>query len=121
MSGRKVQCLDNFIADLRELSEFTVGDGRRICFWEDKWCGIEPLGVAFHSLYTMAVSKGAFVAETWDHSEEVGGWNPRFLRDFNDWELELVCCLFFALQGKRICSEAKDILVWIAVNNEVLL
>ena len=50
-----------------------VVDGRRIRFWEDKWWGIEPLGVAFPSLYTMVVSIGAFVAETWDHSREVGG------------------------------------------------
>ena len=47
---------------LRDFSEFFVRDGRRIHFWEDKWCGLESLGVAFPSVYTMAVSKGAFVA-----------------------------------------------------------
>ena len=63
-------------AALREHGEFVVGDGRRICFWEDIWCGLEPLAVAFPTLYTMAASKGAFVAEIWDHSDEVGGGIP---------------------------------------------
>ena len=51
-----------------------------------KWCGLEPLGVAFPSLYAMTASKGAYVADCKDHEGEF--WNPRSPRDFNDWELE---------------------------------
>ena len=47
---------------LREFSEFAVGDGRKVCFLEDKWCEIEPLGVTFPSLYSLPVSKEAFLA-----------------------------------------------------------
>ena len=69
-------------AALREFSAFAVGDGRRICFWEDKWCGSEPLGVAFPSLYSMTVDKGAHVAYLCDNSREVPGrWRvgtPKF-------------------------------------------
>ena len=69
------------VADLRESSGFAEGDGRIIRFWEDKWCRTrdETLVCGFpFPLYND--SKGAIVANIWDHSREMGGWNPRFLR-----------------------------------------
>ena len=48
---------------LRDFSKFVVGDGRRIEFWEDKWCGLEPLGETFPSLYAMTSSKGPYMAD----------------------------------------------------------
>ena len=34
-----------------------VGNGRRVRFWLDKWCGNETLRDAFLSLYAIATSK----------------------------------------------------------------
>ena len=45
---------------------FCLGDGRRIRFWEDVWCGKNPLSVTFPSLYLLAKSKGAMAVEIWD-------------------------------------------------------
>ena len=87
-------------------------DRRRIWFWEDKWCGLEPLGAAFPSLYAVTDSKGATMADFWDHSLEF--WNPRFLRAFNNWKLEQICSLLSSLHGKRISAEEKDTLIWTA-------
>ena len=42
---------------------FSVGNGRRVRFWKDKWCGDEALCVSFSSLYGLAVSKVVWVAE----------------------------------------------------------
>lgn len=47
--------------------EFVVGNGRRVHFREDKWCGREPLCAAFRSLCPKASSKGVRVAVIWDH------------------------------------------------------
>ena len=66
------------------------GVGEEFAFWEDKWCGEVPLCVLYPSVYIAAASKQENVAEIWDHSDVMGGWNPRFLRSFNDWELEIV-------------------------------
>ena len=33
-------------------------------------------------------SKGAKVGEVWETTGDGGGWNMRFIRPFNDWELE---------------------------------
>ena len=38
---------------------FSLGDGRKIKFWEDSWCGSQPLCVAFPDLYSIAANKGA--------------------------------------------------------------
>ena len=45
---------------------FTVGDGRRVKFWKDIWCGNIPLCEAFPSLFAFAVSQDAWVADCWD-------------------------------------------------------
>ena len=52
---------------------FSVGNGKRIKFWKDKWCGDEPLNVSFPSLFSLSNFKDAWVAELWQHSNEGGG------------------------------------------------
>ena len=47
---------------------FSMGDGRRVRFWEDRWYGDDALSVSFPSLYAMAASKEAWVVEVWDSS-----------------------------------------------------
>ena len=51
---------------------FSVGNGKRIKFWKDKWCMVEPLNVSFPSLFALSNFKDAWVAELWRHSNE--GW-----------------------------------------------
>ena len=69
-----------------------MGNGRKVKFWRDNWCIGEALCNSFPSLYVLANSKDAWVAEIWDFYNEVGGWNPCFVRPFNDWEVDLVGC-----------------------------
>ena len=75
---------------MRANSDFLVGDGKRVRFWEDAWYGQNPLCITLPALYSIANSKGAKVAEVWDSLGEGGGWNPRFGRGFNDWELDTI-------------------------------
>ena len=50
-------------------------------FWEGKWCGTRDKSLVCGFPFPLYNdSKGAIVANIWDHSLEVGGWNPRFLR-----------------------------------------
>ena len=73
---------------LRQNCSIEVGNGRKVRFWEDVWCGEASLCSSFLSLYEVASSKGAKVAELWEVTWTGGGWNFRFERHFNDWELE---------------------------------
>ena len=47
-------------------SEFVVGDGSMVRFWEDVWCSPNPLCNTFPMLYSLADSKGAKVDEVWE-------------------------------------------------------
>ena len=67
---------------------FVLGDGRRINFWKDVWCGVEALCNRFPNLFNIATNKEAKVVEIWDSSEGDGCWSPTFVRFLNDWELE---------------------------------
>ncbi|KAJ9680532.1 hypothetical protein PVL29_019761 [Vitis rotundifolia] len=98
---------------------FSVGDGKRVRFWKDTWCGNTPLCEAFPSLFDFAVSKDARVADCWDAMGEVGGWNPRFLRPFNDWEVDEVESLLRIIQGKRLNAELEDRMVWNVTKNGI--
>ena len=62
---------------------FRVGNGRRVSFWRDRWCGDSPLCVSFPSLFALSAEKEVWVADVWDPSAE-GGWSPYFSRALND-------------------------------------
>ena len=67
---------------------FVLGDGRMINFWSDVWCGGEALSNRFRTLFNLATSKEAKVADIWEIIEGEGFWSPTFLRALNDWEIE---------------------------------
>ena len=39
--------------------------------------------------------------EMWDQNFGQGGWNLRFLKDFNDWELDMVGELALCFEGSQ--------------------
>ena len=88
---------------------FSMGDGRRVKFWKDKWCGNFALCDFFPSLYALAASKEAWLVELWDSSGEEGGWSPRFSRPFNDWEVER---LLVTIKGRRFNFNLEDRVFW---------
>ncbi|RVW96170.1 LINE-1 reverse transcriptase-like [Vitis vinifera] len=87
---------------------FSVGNGRRVKFWKDNWCGNSTLCNSFPSLYAFASYKEAWIEEMWDHSGGEGVWSPRFSRPFNDWEVER---LLVIIRGRRINPLAEDCLL----------
>ena len=91
---------------------FSLGNGRRVSFWKDIWCGEEAFCDAFPSMYALASNKEAFVADMWEHSREEGGWSPCFTRRFNDWELDEVHGFFQTIQRMRVLPRQDDILVF---------
>ena len=95
---------------------YVVGNGRRVKFWEDRWCREEPLKIAFPTLFTIATFKEAWVAEVWDNSLATGSWAPCFARAFNDWELEEVQRFLSRLQRKRL-HDLEDRVVWVGAKD----
>ena len=69
---------------------FEEGNGSRVLFWKDKWCGSMALCDAFPNLFVVVAHKDVVIKEMWSLDERGGCWNPHFLRPFNNWELEEV-------------------------------
>ena len=55
-----------------------VGNGQRVSFWRDRWCGDSPLCVSFPFLFALTIDKEAWVADIWDPLAE-GVWGVRTL------------------------------------------
>ena len=109
----------NFEAvNLKQNCIFEVREGNMIRFWEDTWCGELPLCVTFPTLYNIVGTRKATVEEVWDLSNFSGAWNPRFLRPFNDWEMEQVQNFVGLLNNKHTFPRKKDKLVWKGNKND---
>ncbi|RVW43414.1 putative ribonuclease H protein [Vitis vinifera] len=55
-----------------ERISFSVGNGRRVSFWRDRWCGDAPLCDSFPSIYALSIEKEAWVADVWDPLRVIG-------------------------------------------------
>ena len=64
--------------------------GNRVRFWQDGWCGDQPLQLVFLGLYGIATGKKASIESSLTRlgSGEKRSWDVHFIRDLNDWELD---------------------------------
>ena len=91
---------------------FMVGNGRRMRFWKDNWCGALPFCVYFPSLFALAVSKDAWVNDVWSSTNGGGSWSPDFSRPFNDWEVDEVDRFLLSLNRKSVQRDEEDRVLW---------
>ena len=54
------------------LTSFEVGNGRSVKFWTNRWRAEEPLCNFFPSLYALALSKEAWMADLGDDTRGLG-------------------------------------------------
>ena len=86
-------CWDNMVP--------IAGKGTKIRFRTNVWRTGAALSQNFPHLFAMVVRRNATVEEMWDQNFGQGGWNLRFLRDFNNWELDMVGDLLHVLRNHR--------------------
>ena len=91
-----------------ENAVFALGDGRRINFWSDVWCGGVALCNLFPILFNLASNKEGKVADIWDSGEGAGCWSPTFLRALNDWELEEMTRFLHILHDQKFRPTGED-------------
>ncbi|XP_059633971.1 uncharacterized protein LOC132276526 [Cornus florida] len=92
---------------------FSVRDGSRVRFWEDLWCGNQPLCRTFPRLFSIAVDKHATVANCYQLDNSGITWNVLFRRSFQDWELEDVSIFLDQLYWQEGLGRGYDDLTWI--------
>jgi hypothetical protein len=91
--------------------EFVVGQGTRVSFWKDKWCGDTSLMVLFPTLFICFSNREATIAEVFSglDSRGVREWNVTFVRDFNDWEVDVVVEFFQFLHSHMVPIAAPNV------------
>jgi len=81
---------DAFAAHVR----YEIGNGSKVLFWHDVWCGEIPLKTLFPELFLIARGKDAWVEENMQRQNGTILWNILFSRPVHDWEVEVVSRFF---------------------------
>lgn len=77
-------------------------------FWKDKWLGTRCLQELSPDLFVLAQDQLKSVAEMWTHL----GWDMRFRRLMNDWEIPRLVELFELLENFHGIQEGLNWLWW---------
>jgi hypothetical protein len=85
-----------------------VGEGSKIRFWHDLWCGDHPLKASFPELFSISCYKEAMVAYHVQFSNGNLQWNIYFSKSVHEWEVDLVSLFFDLLYFIRLRRGGKD-------------
>jgi hypothetical protein len=99
---------DAFAAHVR----YEIGNGSKVQFWHDLWCGEIPLKILFPELFLIARGKDAWVEENMQRQNGIILWNILFSRPVHDWEVEAVSRFFEMLYTLKIRNEGEDKMCW---------
>jgi hypothetical protein len=94
-------------------TRFDPGEGSRIRFWDDVWCGDRPLKEAFPGLFNIARLKEASIADNVERDNGVSQWNIQFLRLIHDWEVEVLASFYHCLYSCKLREDGGDKLWWV--------
>jgi hypothetical protein len=107
--------LEEYKAWLGELSNFLsykVGNGSRICFWQDVWCGEMALKLSFPKLYSIARDKDALVSDYLYSFGNYIHWNLSFIRSVQNMELESLDLFLNLLYSLKMHSGEPNKILW---------
>ncbi|RVW16745.1 hypothetical protein CK203_076449 [Vitis vinifera] len=96
---------------------FIVGKGSKINFWTDVWCKGTRLSQNFPHLYAWLLIGMRLWRRCGIRILVKGGWNLRFLRDFNDWEMDMIGNLLHVLRDYKPSME-EDSVCWKGGRND---
>lgn len=73
-----------FALTFKEGIAYELGDGRRVKFWEDVWCGERALRYDFPNLWELAVELTSLVAANFSVCGREIVWNPTLRKNMHD-------------------------------------
>ncbi len=89
-----------------------MGRGDRVRLWHDRWCGDVTLKESFHVLYDCASNQAATISEVLVRENGRVDWHVTFVRNFNDWELDIIASYLGLLQSHLPSRKVDDGLRW---------
>jgi hypothetical protein len=75
---------------------FEVGNGSRVLFWQNVWCGKLPLKNVFPTLFTIAYAKEAWLEENMAIVNGVVHSNVKFIRPVSN--VPSLCSLYWGVR-----------------------
>ena len=91
---------------------FSRGNGERVKFWHDPWCGDSPLKGAFSDLFSITASKDAAVADLMLVRNGKILWKVDFMRNFQDWEMDSMVSFLNLIYSVSFNESGVDELWW---------
>ena len=84
---------------------YSIGDGARIKFGHDIWCGGQPIKDQFPELYRIARFPEASTVDQHHLSDSIQHWDIEFIRFVQDWEMDGIDDFFY---GTSILHSSKS-------------
>uniref|UniRef100_A0A7N2LLU4 Reverse transcriptase zinc-binding domain-containing protein n=1 Tax=Quercus lobata TaxID=97700 RepID=A0A7N2LLU4_QUELO len=91
---------------------YDIGDGSRVKFWHDHWCGESPLVVSYPDLFRFCRNKEASVSELMKFTNGVLFWDVSFFRDCHVRDLEAVSSFMVTIYGSSVRGFGEDKMCW---------
>ena len=91
---------------------YNIGDGSRVKFWQDRWCGETSLAVSYPELFRFCKDKEASVAALMKYTNGVLVWDINFFRGVHARELEAMSGFLDTIYGSSIKGFGEDKMCW---------
>jgi hypothetical protein len=98
--------------NFRRFCKFDIGEGSKIRFWDDIWCGERALKEEYPGLFSIARFKEASIANNMEPSNISIQWNIQFTRLLHDWEVGELASFYKRLYDCKLRGVGKDKLWW---------
>ena len=92
---------------------YDIGDGSRVKFWQDRWCGESPLAVSYPDLFRFCRNKEASVVELMKSPNGVLFWDVSFFRGVHVRELAALSSFMETIYSSSIRGFGEDKMCWI--------
>ena len=92
---------------------YDIGDGSRVKFWQDRWCGETALAVRFPNMFRFCRNKDASVAELMMSTNGGLFWDVRFVRGVHTRDFGTMADFMVAIYGAPIRGRGEDKMCWI--------
>ena len=91
---------------------YDIGDGSKVKFWKDYWCGETSLTVNYPDLFGFCRNKEASVAELMKSTNGVLFWDVSFFRGVHTWELVALSGFMETIYSFSIRGFGEDKMCW---------
>ena len=91
---------------------YDIGDGSRVKFWKDHWCGETSLAVNYPELFRFFRDKEASMVELMKSTNGVLFWDVSFFRGVRTRELEAMSGFMDTIYGSSVRGFGKDKMCW---------